>query len=181
MVINYLLPLVWESLSWSLAYESSLFTPSKGSNTASNSKMIAWDFPTLHKVQVHALINEITVESFWFWFFKKKKTNLELSKHKEYFRKVSSSFFPLVQVLCYLFCRGMQQLLDYPEDDIEEAFCLNFTVSFIQCLCKCIYCKCLYSISYQAYTVYYNCFWWSIWAEASAADSHVSAVQIAVS
>uniref|UniRef100_A0A8C0BAA4 HECT and RLD domain containing E3 ubiquitin protein ligase 4 n=1 Tax=Buteo japonicus TaxID=224669 RepID=A0A8C0BAA4_9AVES len=24
--------------------------------------------------------------------------------------------------------RGMQQLLDYPEDDIEEAFCLNFTL-----------------------------------------------------
>ncbi|NXO01064.1 HERC4 ligase, partial [Rhinopomastus cyanomelas] len=25
--------------------------------------------------------------------------------------------------------RGMQQLLDYPEDDIEEAFCLNFTIT----------------------------------------------------
>lgn len=28
-----------------------------------------------------------------------------------------------------LFCRSMQQLLDYPEDDVEETFCLNFTVS----------------------------------------------------
>ncbi|NWH74844.1 HERC4 ligase, partial [Piaya cayana] len=25
--------------------------------------------------------------------------------------------------------RGMQQLLDYPEDDIEETFCLNFTIT----------------------------------------------------
>ncbi|NXU83834.1 HERC4 ligase, partial [Xiphorhynchus elegans] len=25
--------------------------------------------------------------------------------------------------------RGLQQLLDYPEDDIEEAFCLNFTIT----------------------------------------------------
>ncbi|NWI84833.1 HERC4 ligase, partial [Pitta sordida] len=25
--------------------------------------------------------------------------------------------------------RGMQQLLEYPEDDIEEAFCLNFTIT----------------------------------------------------
>lgn len=29
---------------------------------------------------------------------------------------------------CILFCRSMQQLLDYPEDDVEETFCLNFTV-----------------------------------------------------
>lgn len=27
-----------------------------------------------------------------------------------------------------LFFRSMQQLLDYPEDDVEETFCLNFTV-----------------------------------------------------
>uniref|UniRef100_A0A250Y9J3 Putative E3 ubiquitin-protein ligase HERC4 n=1 Tax=Castor canadensis TaxID=51338 RepID=A0A250Y9J3_CASCN len=25
--------------------------------------------------------------------------------------------------------RSMQQLLDYPEDDIEETFCLNFTIT----------------------------------------------------
>ena len=25
--------------------------------------------------------------------------------------------------------RSLQQLLDYPEDDVEDAFCLNFTVS----------------------------------------------------
>lgn len=31
---------------------------------------------------------------------------------------------------CMLFCRSMQQLLDYPEDDIEETFCLNFTVGW---------------------------------------------------
>ncbi|XP_075279221.1 putative E3 ubiquitin-protein ligase HERC4 isoform X3 [Opisthocomus hoazin] len=31
--------------------------------------------------------------------------------------------------------RGMQQLLDYPEDDIEEAFCLNFTITVISGSC----------------------------------------------
>lgn len=54
--------------------------------------------------------------------------------------------FALIQLLCNLFCRGMQQLLDYPEDDIEEAFCLNFTVSLIECLKY-----------YQAHTIYYSC------------------------
>lgn len=94
----------------------------------------------LHKVQVSELINEITVESCLFGFFS------NLSKYKEHFKKIRSYFFPMMQVPCNLFCRGMQQLLDYPEDDIEEAFCLNFTVS-------------------------YNCLW-SVCAKTSAANSH---------
>lgn len=56
------------------------------------------------------------MEEFIYIFIHKKKV------------KIPNKFY--LQERCMLFCRSMQQLLDYPEDDIEETFCLNFTVRY---------------------------------------------------
>lgn len=38
----------------------------------------------------------------------------------------------LIYVFLWIF-RSLQQLLDYTEDDLEETFCLNFTVRTLNC------------------------------------------------
>lgn len=37
----------------------------------------------------------------------------------------------LFSFLCHIVVRSLQELLDYPGEDIEETFCLNFTVRII--------------------------------------------------